>query len=96
MTLEWSEFAIADRLAIFDYIEIDSPQAAAMIDERIQDAVTALPQFPEMGRLGRIAGTRELIIQRTPYIAVYDVRKRAIRVLRVLHGAQKWPGELPR
>ncbi|MEO8727435.1 MAG: type II toxin-antitoxin system mRNA interferase toxin, RelE/StbE family [Acidobacteriaceae bacterium] len=47
-----------------------------------------------MGRPGRIDGTRELIIQRTPYIAVYHVDSEVVRILRVLHGAQQWPEEI--
>lgn len=39
MILEWSLFAIADREAIFDYIQADSPQAAVAVDNRICAAV---------------------------------------------------------
>ncbi len=95
MQLEWSIFAQADREAIFDYIETDSPQAAIIVDDRIREQVEALMNFPEMGRLGRVDGTRELVIQRTPYIAVYRIAGNTVRVLRVLHGAQMWPEELP-
>lgn len=66
MRLEWSVFALADREAIFDYIEADSPRAAVAVDDRIQKCVEGLAQFPNMGRDGRIAGTRELVISGTP------------------------------
>jgi toxin ParE1/3/4 len=66
--LEWSVLGQADRNAIFDYIEADSPQAAVKVDERIQEQVEGLLQFPESGRPGRVKGTRELVIDRTPYI----------------------------
>ncbi|HUZ96752.1 MAG TPA: type II toxin-antitoxin system RelE/ParE family toxin [Edaphobacter sp.] len=91
MRLEWSVFAQADREAIFDYIEADSPQAALNLDERIREQVGALMQFPEIGRPGRIEGTRELVIHRTPYIAAYRITGDTVRILRVLHGAQQWP-----
>jgi len=94
MHLEWSQFAQADRKAIFDYIEADSPQAAITVDDRIRQQVEELMTFPESGRPGRIDGTRELIIQRTPYIASYRIAGKTIRILRVLHGAQIWPQEL--
>ena len=58
-----------DRDGIFDYIEEDSPRAAVVVDDRIRAQVTQLLQFPETGRPGRIEGTRELVISRTPYIA---------------------------
>jgi toxin ParE1/3/4 len=91
MHLEWSQFANADREAIFDYIEADSPQAAIAVDDRIQQQIEELMKFPKIGRPGRIDGTRELIIQRTPYIAVYRIAGKTIRILRLLHGAQMWP-----
>ena len=94
--LDWSRLAIADRNAIFDYIEADSPTAAEEIDERIRVAVENLLRFSEMGRNGRIEETRELVIPRTPYIAVYQISHETIRILRVLHGARQWPEELPR
>lgn len=94
MILEWSLYAIDDRTAIFDYIEADSPEAAVMIDDRIEAAAEKLEQFPEMGRSGRIEGTRELVIPGTPYIAAYRILGRTVRILRVLHGAQRWPDEM--
>jgi toxin ParE1/3/4 len=95
MLLEWSAFAFADRTAIFDYIEADSPRAAVAVDDRIQACVENLTRFPEMGRPGRIEGTRELVISRTPYIAAYRIAGDTVRILRVLHGAQQWPDEMP-
>ncbi|MGB9203229.1 MAG: type II toxin-antitoxin system RelE/ParE family toxin [Terriglobales bacterium] len=91
MRLEWSIFAQADRDAIFDYIEEDNLQAAIAVDNRIREQVAGLAKFPESGRPGRVAGTRELVILRTPYIAVYRIAGNAVRILRVLHGAQQRP-----
>jgi toxin ParE1/3/4 len=95
MHLEWSVFARADRKAIFDYIEEDNPRAAITVDERIRVRVEGLTQFPEMGRPGRIDGTREMVISGTPYIAAYCTVGDTVRMLRVLHGAQQWPDEIP-
>jgi toxin ParE1/3/4 len=94
MRLEWSLFAQADRDAIFDYIEADSPQAAITVDDRIRVQVEGLMQFPESGRPGRIEETRELVILRTPYIAAYRITGDTVRILRVLHGAQQWPEDM--
>ena len=94
MLLQWSAFALADREAIFDYIEADSPRAAIVVDERIRTCVEGLVRFPEMGHPGRIDGTRELVISNTPYIAAYRIADNSVRILRVLHGAQQWPDEM--
>lgn len=95
MRVEWSVFAFADREAIFDYIEAASPQAAIAVDDRIQTQVERLTQFPKSGRMGRVEGTRELVVDRTPYIAAYRIEGDRIRILRVLHGAQIWPQTMP-
>jgi addiction module RelE/StbE family toxin len=93
--LEWSVLAIEDRAAIFDYIGADSPQAAATVDDRIRIQVLQLTRHPESGRIGRVEGTRELVIDRTPYIAAYSLPGDTVRILRVLHSAQQWPDVLP-
>jgi plasmid stabilization system protein ParE len=54
-----------------------------------------LLDFPASGRVGRIAGTRELVINGTPYVAAYAVTDTTVRILRVLHGAQEWPESVP-
>ncbi len=94
MRLTWSALAIADRLAIFDFIEQENPAAAVRIDTKIELGIRQLLQFPESGRIGRVTGTRELVITGTPYIAAYAVLPARIRVLRILHGAQVWPDAL--
>ena len=91
MRLEWSLFAVTDREEIFDTIEADDPGAAIAMDERIEEAIEMLPQFPLSGRSGRVDGTRELVIAGTPYIAAYRIAADTIRILRVLHGARLWP-----
>lgn len=91
MRLEWTPLALDDRDGIFDFIEQDNPRAAIEIDTRVAEQTQRLTVFPESGRVGRCVGTRELVIDRTPYIAAYDVHDDRVRVLRVLHEAQSWP-----
>jgi toxin ParE1/3/4 len=47
-------------------LEADSPRAAILIDDRIEAQVELLIETPEIGRPGRVEGTRELVIPRTP------------------------------
>lgn len=95
MRLTWSAFALSDRDGIFTYIEAHNPTAAIAIDDRIVAAARRLRDFPESGRSGRVAGTRELVITGTPYVAAYQVTGETVRILRVLHGSQQWPDDLP-
>jgi plasmid stabilization system protein ParE len=37
--LVWSQRALEDRRAIFDYIETDDPYAAVQVDDRIRDEI---------------------------------------------------------
>lgn len=94
MRLTWSAFALADRDAVFTHIEADSPRAAVAVDEHIAQAALRLIDFPESGRPGRVPGTRELVIPRTPYVAAYALTSDSVRILRVLHGAQMWPDDI--
>jgi toxin ParE1/3/4 len=87
----WLPRALADRDAQIDYIAADSPKAAIEQGDRIESQVETLATYPEMGREGRVAGTRELVVTRTPFVVVYRVRAERIEILRVLHGARMWP-----
>jgi toxin ParE1/3/4 len=50
-----------------------------------------LAEHPGMGRPGRVEGTRELVIAGLPYLVAYLHRGDTVTVLRVVHGAMKWP-----
>ena len=88
--LFWTPEAIHDREVIYDYIEADNPVAALALDELFEEKAGRLVDHPGMGRLGREAGTRELVAYKN-YILVYDVTTDLVRVLRVLHAARQWP-----
>ena len=81
MRIEWSLLAIEDRDRIFDYYDIDqdNPRAAVMVDERIAQQLEVLTDHPEFGRPGRVDGTRELVISRTPYLVAYRILGDAVR-----------------
>ena len=86
----WLELARADLLAIVDYISDENPDAAQRLMDDIENKVKKLPDFPKMGRTGRVEGTRELVAWEN-YIVVYQESESVIRILRVLHAAQQWP-----
>jgi len=88
--LEWKAAAVADLMAIVDYISDDNPTAALALLEEIQSKVAQLPAHPKRCRPGRVEGTRELVV-RPNYIVVYAETATAVTVLRVLHAAQMWP-----
>lgn len=88
--LEWKAPAVADLMAIVDYISDDNPDAALALMEKIQGKVAQLPAHPKRCRPGRVEGTRELVV-RTNYIVIYAETATVVTILRVLHAAQMWP-----
>ena len=73
------------------YIAQESEQNALLVESRIHGSARLLSRLPGAGRPGRVDGTRELIVLRTPYLLVYCLRSDEIRILRVYHGTRRWP-----
>ena len=90
--IEWTEQAIRQLDQAHDYIALsNSEEVATRITIHIVTSVQQLAAFPMSGRAGRVPGTRELVIARTPFIAAYAIQKARIVILAVYHGAQQWP-----
>lgn len=90
MKLVWTRQAHADRKKIREYIVQHAPAAALALDELFSEKASLLLDHPNLGRTGRVPGTRELVAHRN-YILVYDLSGDAVRVLRLLHAARQWP-----
>jgi toxin ParE1/3/4 len=67
----------------------EGPQAAARLAVRFEDAADRLARFPELGRPGKVSGTRELVLAHTPYILIYRLRAGYLEILDVWHGARE-------
>lgn len=92
MRIQWTGPATQDLVAICDYTEQRLGRAQARQTAlRISARVASLEQFPHLGRPGRKRDTRELILSGLPFLAVYRVREDVVEVVRILHGAQRWP-----
>jgi toxin ParE1/3/4 len=89
--LDWARDAGSDLDSIEEYIGRDNPEAALQTLAEIVRHGEMLVEHPGIGRPGRVEGTRELVIAGLPYIVVYLHRGDTVTVLRVLHGAMKWP-----
>jgi toxin ParE1/3/4 len=91
--VRWSRPALFDYSEIIGRIRENNPRAADRIRQLIRDRLSLLATMPRMGRVGRVAGTRELVLSGTPYIVVYELRgpDDQIYILRVLHTSRKWP-----
>jgi toxin ParE1/3/4 len=89
--IRWLNLALTDLDNIFEFITEDNPTAARKVVRQIWESVEMLKDQPKMGRPGRVAETRELIINNTPFIVPYRVKDNTIQILRVIHSARKWP-----
>ena len=94
MKVIWFKRAILDLTAAKDYITQDNPQAAQQTVQRIKEKVSLLSEQPGIGRLGRVPNTKELVVDRTPFILPYRVRDDKIEILRVLHTSRRWPKKI--
>jgi toxin ParE1/3/4 len=94
MRIVWSRRAVRHLTNVRDYIAQDSPESAAEVAKKILEAVELLAGHPNLGRQGRIAGTRELVVAGTPYIIPYRIHRNRVELIAVFHGRQRWPDVL--
>lgn len=91
MTIVWSPRAIEHLAHLRAYIARDNPKAANRIAGALLEAVERLAELPNLGRPGRVAGTRELVVPGTWYIISYRLRADRLEIIAVFHARQKWP-----
>jgi len=90
MRLKWEDAAKVDRREIRAYVAQHNPRAALALSKLFLKEASRLTQYPYLGRVGRLANTREWVAHPN-YILIYDVTPKAVRILRVLHAARQWP-----
>jgi addiction module RelE/StbE family toxin len=88
----WSSRSESELAAIVDYITVDNFDAALELDHHITGSAERLVDFPKMGKVGRVEGTRELIVHEH-YILIYEIMGDELLILSVLHTSRQWPTE---
>jgi plasmid stabilization system protein ParE len=99
MRVRWTEPAAADLTQISDYTqEHFGTTRARRTALAILNAAESLAKQSSRGRPGRRGGTRELLVPGLPFLIIYRIGDNATEILRILHGARKWPeaGRSPR
>lgn len=91
MKVKWTSPAIQDLDRHIAYIAQENPSAAREQLRLIRKQYRVLAQHSKMGRPGRVAETRELVINRTPFVLVYRLAPEQVEILKMLHGSQQWP-----
>lgn len=91
--IRWTVRALRRLDEIGAYIEQDDPDAVARVVARLVASIDMLAELPAAGRIGRIAGTREIVLSDIPYIIPCRIRE-DIEIITVMHASQKWRKKL--
>jgi len=91
MRIKWLRKALRNLDEEATYIAADNLTAARLVVRRVFEAVEQLAQQPNIGRPGRVPGTRELVVRNTRYIVPYRVRGDVVEILRVFHASRRIP-----
>jgi toxin ParE1/3/4 len=90
MAVRWTKRALASLAAIASHIEHDNPVRATSFVKELRAKTEMRVESPAIGRPGRVAGTRELIVHEN-YIVPYRVRGQHVDIITVQHVAKRWP-----
>ena len=91
MKVIWSAASARHLNEVVYYLQGESAEGAITIRRRILETVRRVGQMPHSGRIGRVDGTREAVVPRSPYIVVYQLSAQAVEILGIWHGARQWP-----
>lgn len=94
MQVRWLEKALESLDSAMAFIAKEDEEAARIVSDYIHERVDSLAEEPAgagQGRPGRIFGTRELVIDKYPFIVPYRVKDNEIQILRVFHTSRKPP-----
>jgi toxin ParE1/3/4 len=89
MRIRWTPSAAGDLEHIYEYLSLHEPHLARPTVRALREAIYSLRKFPQLGRPGAVAGTRELLHERLPYIVAYRVKDDRIEVLHIWHPSQE-------
>lgn len=88
MRIKWRTAARLELLSAARYIRKHHIAAADRFRTVVKEKTAALEGFPEAGRLGRVAGTREIVLAEFPYVIVYVVHKGWLEIVDIIHTAR--------
>lgn len=90
MKLRVTKRAVTQIEKALGYIEVESPQGASRLRERIRDIFLLLAQHPYAGQATDLPGVRRLFVSPYPYLIFYRVTGDEVIVQRMRH-TSRWP-----
>ena len=94
MRLRWTNPALGDLTDIHAYIAEHNPIAALRVARLLRAQAEGLAAHPQIGRVGRVEGTRELVVSGSSFIIAYRVTEASVDILAIRHGARQWPEQI--
>ncbi|HHK73544.1 MAG TPA: type II toxin-antitoxin system RelE/ParE family toxin [Rhizobiales bacterium] len=91
MKLRYTQQARRDLDSLYHYVAREDPNAAQGVVERMAAMIDHLPEHPALGLRGRMAEVLELVIPNLPFVVVYEVSKKHIDILAIIHKSRRWP-----
>ena len=88
MRVRWTPAAASDLEQISNYLKEHHSSLAHATAVKRYNAAQSLRKFPRRGRIGQLAGTRELVMSPLPYIIVYQVEEQTVQIARVVHTSE--------
>lgn len=90
MRVIWSPQSMEDRKQVYAFISEYDSEAADAMDTLFETQAQRLLVYPELGRVGRVVGTRELVVHKH-YVLVYVQRTNFIGIAALLHTSRQYP-----
>lgn len=90
LIVRYTKHSIKDLEEIRKYICNDNYHASKKVITHIVLTISNLKFTPNLGRMGRVLRTRELVVPKYPYIVSYRVTDNEIIIYRILHTSKKW------
>ncbi len=91
LELQHSKKATQDLDRIATYYEAQSPGLGYNFASYYNQQISMLKTFKALCRPGIRAGTREMVLQKFPYIVVYKVKAMHIQIVTIYHQKLKQP-----
>ena len=91
LKLLFSDDVIIGLVEIANFYEQKQSGLGGRFMKYFEKHVLPLEEQANLGRIGKVFGTRELVLQDFPYIVVYRVRKTLVQLLLVYHQSRRYP-----
>lgn len=91
LTIFESEVSLSNLEEIANYTQAKQLDLGRRFVKYYYEQIAFLRSMPNIRCCGKVFGTREFILQESPYFVVYRVRKNTVQILRVFHQMRCYP-----